>query len=387
MATYTFPYPAGTVNRAAHYITRDGDDLLMHFAPRDAAVDVFDRFVGYYTIDWAAVNAQAGTPMQAPTSPGGYVSPSGVVTNGSAVVPVVAPAPSGVPGVVTPPETTPAPAASSASGQSVREGNDLLIYYPNGAVDRFRDYFNPQGSAQAVNDAAAGELPPNPNPGGFSKPLASSVRTGNDRYVTFTDGTQKILTNFFLPHIPNSEAENNGAYTFGTGVTDPEYMKLYGKFPDQKFLVQDRQDGTDRVAIYSDGTAKRLPGWYADPANAGFLVTQAPDAPDPVFFEPDNTQTVNTPPITVAPPSFVPPIFVGANPNYTTGATTPAGVPPSSVTLPPQLSGNATGGVNVARDVTPSPLVPVAPLPGAPPAVSQDAVILALIAIAALLAS
>lgn len=385
MATYQFPYPAGTVNRAAHYITREGSDLLMHFAPRDAAVDVFDRFVGYYDIDWAAVNAQAGTPMQAPTAPAGYVAPSGVVTNGSAVVPVVTPSAPVVPSTPTPDVPAPAPVAQTRE-QSVREGNDLVIYYANGAVDRFRDYFNPQGATQAVNDAAAGALPPNPNPGGFVKPVVSSIRTGNDRYVTFNDGTQKILTNFFLPHIPNAEAENNGAYIFGTGVTDPEYMKLYGKFPDQKFLVQDRQDGADRVAIYSDGSAKRLVGWYSDPANAGFLVTQAPDAPDPVFFEPDNTQTVAGPEIIVAPPAFVPPIFVGANPNYSTGATIPAGVPPSSVTLPPQLSGSGTGGVNVTRDIAPAPLVPVNPLPGAP-GVPNETLVLALVAVAAILLS
>lgn len=386
MATYQFPYPAGTVNRAAFYITREGSDLLMHFAPRDAAVDVFDRFVGYYDIDWAAVNAQAGTPMQAPTAPNGYVAPSGVVTNGSAVVPVVPPTPTNAPAVVAP-VLPPPPSTVAQTEQSVREGNDLVIYYPNGAVDRFRDYFNPQGAAQAVNDAAASELPPNPNPGGFVKPLVSSVRTGNDRYVTFSDGTQKILTNFFLPHIPNSQAENDGAYIFGTGVTDPEYMKLYGKFPDQKFLVQDRQDGVDRVAIYSDGSAKRLVGWYSDPANAGFLVTQAPDAPDPVFFEPDNTQTVAGPEITIAPaPSYVPPIFIGSNPNYTTTATTPPGVPPSSVTLPPQLSGNTTTGVNQTVDPLPRPDVPAPALPGTPP-VPNEALVLALVAIAALLLS
>lgn len=381
MATYQFPYPAGTVNRAAHYITREGDDLLMHFSPRSAEVDTFDRFVGYYLIDWASVNAAAGTPMQAPTQPAGYVAPSGVVTNGSAVVPVVNPTPTNSPATIVP--------DAPVSGQivktqiEVREGDDLVIYYPNGQVDRFRDYFNPQGAAVPVDDVGLNQIPPNPNPGGFVKPLVSDIRTGNDRYVRFNDGTEKILTNYFLPHLPNNQAENNGKYIFGTGVTDPEYLKLYGKYPDQKFLVQDRQDGTDRLAIYSDGSSLRVPGWYSDPGNAAYLQGLTPDAPDPVFFGPDTPQSTYVPPEII---SFVPPVFVASNPNYETVPVVPTGVPPSSVTLPTNLSGNVTGGLNQVANQQPTPQVAVNPLPNAP-GIPNEAVILALFAIAALLVS
>lgn len=379
MASYIFPYPANTLNRAAHYITREGDDLVMHFAPRDAAVDVSDRFIGYYLIDWAAVNAAAGTPMQAPTQPAGYVAPSGVVTNGSAVVDVVTPQNSTVPGTATP--YVPTSGEIVKQQVEVREGDDLVIYYHNGQVDRFRGYFNPQGAAVPVNDTTVGQIPPNPNPGGFAKPVQSDVRVGNDRLVTFTDGTQKILGNFFLPYIPNPLAENNGSYIFGTGRADPEYLKTYGKYPDQPFLVQDRQDGTDRVAVYSDGSSIRKVGWFADPANEGFIATGTAGIAPPVYFD------ANTPESTYVPPevvNYVPPIFIGSNPNYTTTVAIPTGVPPSDVTLPSNLSGNTTGGLNQVSDQTPSPVVPANPLPGAP-GVPNEILILALVAMAALL--
>lgn len=222
--------------------------------------------------------------MQAPTAPNGYVAPSGVVTNGSAVVPVVPPTPTNAPAVVAP-VLPPPPSTVAQTEQSVREGNDLVIYYPNGAVDRFRDYFNPRERPEPSMMLQPPSCSRNPNPGGFVKPLVSSVRTGNDRYVTFSDGTQKILTNFFLPHIPNSQAENDGAYIFGTGVTDPEYMKLYGgNFPTKSFWCRTGRMASIAWRFIPTAARTAWPGGTLTRRTHGFLVTQAPDAPDPVFF-------------------------------------------------------------------------------------------------------
>lgn len=328
--TYNFPYPAEAVNKAAFYIEYDGPDLLMYRSPRGTPDPYVDRFVGYSTINWSAVNAANGTPMVGITP--------------AATTPAPTPAP--VVGVVTP--------GGAISNEPIRrrEGNDLVLDYATGPDERFVNYYAPAEGTTVES----GNVPPNPT-GAFLKPVSSDVRVGNDRLVTFTDNTQKILTNFFLPRLPNPNAENNGAYMFGTGTTDPEYMRSVGLWPKKPFLVQDRQDGTDRVAYFSDGSSVRSVGWYSDPSNSGFLVTETGDLPDPGYFGPNT-------PIDI-PVGSVPPIFVGTNVSDTVVAVVPNGVPASEVTLPSNLSQpGSTTFVNSVPTIQ-SPVPSVAPTPAA----------------------
>lgn len=232
MATYTYPYPSHTANRAANWIAYEGRDLLQYFTPRGDPNPVYDRFVGYLDVDWNAVNRET---VEEPTD---LVPVEETIETVAPVAPVV---------------SVPTPAANEPSRQ--RDGNDLVLVYSNGSQERYRNYFAP--TAGTVNTPVTIQ----PNPNAFLKPVASERQVGNDRQITFVDGSQKILGNFYLPHLPNPEAYGDGKYMFGTGTTDPEYMVSKGVRPPLKWLSTDFIQGADRVAIYSDGSALRIAGW------------------------------------------------------------------------------------------------------------------------------
>jgi len=282
MATFTKPYPASSANRAPVWIDRQGQDLLTYYTPRGDPNPSFDRFVEYYT-DFVPYNP---------------------FTDAAASPPPAAPVPTGETSV-----SVPAPAPVESPSRS----------------------FRPPVSEDTLPPPRIGETAPVILPRvGFFKPLVSETRHGYDNLLTFADGTQKILNNYFLPPLFEPGALAGGAYVFGT-VLDPEVATRAGRPPTQKWLYSEAKQGLDRVAYYSDGSSQRAANWYAANPQYADQTGEIPTA-DIVLADPRPITPANDP--TVPPP---PPVVPPSGVNTNVGTVAPGGqiVPPGVPTAAP----------------------------------------------------
>lgn len=325
MATFTKPYPPESANRAAVWISREGQDLLTYYTPRGDPNPSFDRFVAYYT-DFVPYNPFTDTASPPPT---------------------VAPVPAGETSVSVP---EPAPTETPSSS------------------------FQPPVSRETVSmpSAPIGENAPVILPRvGFYKTLVSESRHGYDNLLTFADGTQKILNHYFLPPLFEPGALAGGAYVFGT-VLDPEVATRAGRPPSQKWLYSEAKQGLDRVAFYSDGSSQRAAGWFAaNPQYAddsGEIPTAEILLADPRTITPTNDPTVPTAP--PPPPPVVPvPGVVGTVGTVAPGGQiVPPGVPTAAPSVPPSVVVYSAPPPTLSTPPPPPPRAPRMNL--TPPAVS-----------------
>lgn len=232
----------------------------------------------------------------------------------------------------------------------------------------------------------------------YSQPpaVASDARTGWDRTITYVDGRVRVMRNYYLPFPIDDPSKSflEKTYQFGTAL-DSYWSAGYSAGTVQ--LVDDFREGNNRVAVYSDGSSYVSAGWYErNPAYSDYRlapgsystapittyvppVTPAP-APAPAAVTPPPVIPAPTPP---APPVAIepetPPIGFpdDASQLYSQQTPSPAimpsqaqGIPPSDVTLPPNLSAPAN---QVYLPLTPSAAAvpfsgPVSqePVPGVP---------------------
>ena len=330
MAIYTFPYPAGTANQNFNWIGYEGRDLIGYKTPRGDPNPVFDRFVGYLDVDWNAVNAANGAPMiySGPTNP-----PTQAVTVNAGVADSSELAVPNTPTVTGVQEPTRA-----------RDGDDLVLTYPNGTADRYRNYFNPTaGTVAAVDTSKPWEsLPANAAP---LRVMQSSQIVGNDFLITWNDGTQKILTNYTLPRVPNPAAYLGGNYPM-EWRQDPETLVHYGINPGKPWLSSDRiEESGDRVAVYSDGSSIRIPNWVQNNPQYTAVPTNAVN-----LFDTDNVEID-----TYYPPDDV---FI-ADPRYTDNPTPQVVTPtaPGVAVSTPFPGGSGTLNGNTISNILPAPQV------------------------------
>lgn len=168
--------------------------------------------------------------------------------------------------------------------------------------------------------------------GQYSQPPAvtSDVRNGFDRSVTYANGQNRVMRNYYVP-IPIDDS-NRGylekTYQFGTAL-DPMWNAGYSAGTIQ--LVDDYQSGNDRIAVYSDGSSFRSVDWYIR------FPQYNPNPPLPSYVPPVFQQDPN-----IRPPDYVPP-----------SAGISIGVDPSDIALPINTSAPAPGALtgNVATSI------------------------------------
>jgi len=324
---FTKPYPPSQ-NKSPVWIDRQGDDLFMYFSPRGDPNPVFDRFVGYYT-DFVYYNPFLASSLSpAPIAPTLSPAPIAPTLNTNTQEPT--------------PDDPVVSYTLPTEQKQVREGNDLVLYYPNGSVDRYRNYFAPTAGTVAG---------PVPTDCGWVKTPVSTQQVGNDQVVSFTDGTQKVLTGFYLPKVPDPAILNGNAYAFGT-TSDPECMVSKGITPPLKWLVRDQQNGMDRVQVYSDGTSRNLLNWYT--LNPGYSTVGLPSVPVTSFVPDDPRLDLWTPD---------PDLYI-ADPRNAQPSMPSVGVlnPPGIVVTSVQPSPSPTPSPGIPSPYAPSANVTIPPL-------------------------
>lgn len=221
----------------------------------------------------------------------------------------------------------------------------------------------------------------------YSTPLAVTrdERAGWDRIVTYADGRVRTLRNYYLPFPIDDPSKSylEKTYQFGTAL-DPYWSAGYSGGTVQ--LVDDFRSGNDRIAVYNDGSRFVSAGWYERyPAYSDYRLAPgsystapittyvppiAPPAPAAIPAPPV------VPPVVPAPPSGAPPVIpaqpqesetppIGfpddASQLYLTPSNMPSqaiGIPPSSVTLPPNLSASGVTYAGTSTTGGPMPLTP-----------------------------
>lgn len=191
----------------------------------------------------------------------------------------------------------------------------------------------------------------------YSTPLAVTrdERTGWDRVVTYTDGRVRTMRNYYIPFPIDDPTKSylEKTYQFGTAL-DPYWSAGYSGGTVQ--LVDDFREGNDRVAVYTDGSRYVSRGWYErNPAYSDYRLAPGSYSTAPITtyvapILPPAPVVPPAPPVLPAPPSGLPtgapetpPIGFpdDASQLYAPPSNMPSqavGIPPSSVTLPPNLS-------------------------------------------------
>lgn len=222
-------------------------------------------------------------------------------------------------------------APKTVSGVAVqtqqREGNDLVIYYPNGAIDRYRNYYSPLDALKGIASGSSSWKP---------KEEQSRNRVGDDVVIRFVDGSQKVFTNWFLPSVPDQSKLNDGAYPYGTAF-DPEKLAFEGTVAGKPWLVSDRRDVNDRVLYYSDGSSKRLSGWYVE--NPGYAEAESGIPAKAPNFSDVSKEPIPIPDIYIQDPREIAVVKPVVSPTSTgqpiaTGQTQSSFANPQTVDLP-----------------------------------------------------
>lgn len=193
--------------------------------------------------------------------------------------------------------------------------------------------------------------------------VASDARLGWDRTITYVDGRVRVMRNYYLPFPIDDPSKSylEKTYQFGTAL-DSYWSAGYSAGTVQ--LVDDFREGNDRVAVYSDGSRYVSAGWYErNPGYSDFrlapgsystapITTYVPPvnpapAPPPVVVPPVAPAPV-APPVVVSPEPETPPIGFPDDASQLYSPLSPSampsqvqGIPPSDVTLPPNLSAPA----------------------------------------------
>lgn len=185
--------------------------------------------------------------------------------------------------------------------------------------------------------------------------VASDARIGWDRILTYVDGRVRTLRNYYLPFPIDDPSKSYLEKTYQVGTAlDPYWSAGYSGGTVQ--LVDDYREGNDRVAVYTDGSRYVSPGWYErNPAYSDFRLAPGSYSTAPItsYVPPILPASPAPPPVVTPaplPPSGIPapetppigfPEDASQLPSPQAPSTMPAqaqGIPPSSVTLPPNLS-------------------------------------------------
>lgn len=146
--------------------------------------------------------------------------------------------------------------------------------------------------------------------------VKTDSRDNWDRVVEYADGRVRRMRNYYIP-VPIDDPEKTylqKTYQFGTAL-DPYWSAGYSAGTIQ--LVDDFQDGADRVAAYNDGSTYRSVDWYRK--NPSYTQIPMPSYVPPVAQ-----------PAPQRPSAFVPP-----------SSAESVGIDPSDIALPINISAPA----------------------------------------------